>query len=144
MKRALAVLAMSASLTGCGFIASNAVRDQNTRPVPSDRLLAYQNRADGLALISVVREIGMEGGGCFFGLEIDHVLAARIDPGEIAYFYIKPGQRDFAVTRDPNGRALCGLDVGSPSRVKLNVGREAENRFAITTRIFRRPEVEPR
>lgn len=133
---------LAAGLSGCGFFASNNVREADAARVPADRLLAYQAPGDGLARITVVRETGFAGGGCYFGLEIDRVLAARFDTGELAQFFVKPGMREFAVVSDPQGRGLCGVE-GSPARTAIQVQPGTADRFAITTRIFRRPEVEP-
>lgn len=141
MRSALFLLAV-AVLSGCGSIATNRVSEAEARPIPADRLLAFQKPGEDLVKISVTRESGFLGGGCFFGLEIDRVLAARFDTSEIAWFHVATGEHEFAVTRDPQGRGLCGVNDMTPYREKLLVERGKPNRFAITFRVFRRPEVE--
>jgi len=142
MRTALPLI-LIALLSGCGSIATNHVSEADAKRVPAERLLALQQPGDNLVRFSVTRESGFQGGGCYVGLEIDRMLVARFDTSEIAWFHVSPGPHEFAVTRDPQGRGLCGLDDMTPSRETLRIEPGKANRFAITFRVFRRPEVEP-
>lgn len=47
------------------------------------------------------------GGGCYYALFINGTLSARFDVGEIARFYLEPGEILLRVGRDPQGRGIC-------------------------------------
>lgn len=81
----------------------------DVRQVPRDRLLAYQDKTEKTtASITVIRDSGFIGGGCFYALSIDGRLAARLDTAEMAKFYVEPGELLLKSSSDPEGKGLCG------------------------------------
>jgi len=94
------------ALTGC---ATTATRMDQTRPVTSDRILAYQlNDESHTSTITIIRDQGFIGGGCYIYLYIDGILAGKVDVGEIASFYVTPGEHLLKVTQD--GKGLCAVN----------------------------------
>jgi hypothetical protein len=93
---------------GC---ATTPIPSAQATPVPSERVLAFQNKSDSLngALI-LTRDVGFHGGGCFNAFWINGTLAARFGAGETATFFVEPGEHVLRVGRDPLGKGLCGTD----------------------------------
>lgn len=101
--RSIAVLLLM-SLAGC---ATTPVSVNKAKAVPLDRTLAFQDHAIGNGTLVVTRDKGFLGGGCYYGLYINNVLAARFDTSETAKFSIPPGEHLLKATRDPLGKSLC-------------------------------------
>lgn len=79
---------------------------------PPDRVLALQlATGDKTATLTVVRDEGFIGSGCYYAVHIDRVLVARLDVAEFARFYVEPGEIVLRAGRDPQGVGLCGLDL---------------------------------
>jgi len=82
----------------------------SSKPTPKERLLAYQNADDkSQTELIIIRDHGIAGSACYYAFFIDNVLAARMDVAERASFYLEPGKRSLKITRDPQGKGLCGL-----------------------------------
>src|SRR5471032_1498791 len=88
--RLIALVVPLLVLVGCS--STSADRDK-VKPVPADRLLAYQAPVDNAGEIVVNRDVGMIGGGCYVAISIDHTVAARIGIGEEAHFKVPAGTR---------------------------------------------------
>ncbi len=102
MLKFISITTILLTLTAC---ATTAVPQ-----TPSSRLLAFQEPTDKTrSSIIVNRDNGFLGGGCFYGVEINGKLAARLDVGEQARFYVEPGQIKIRAARDPLGIGLCAL-----------------------------------
>jgi len=77
-------------LAGCSSFRGNP---EDIKPVPEDRLLAFQEAQENGAQIVVNRDFGIMGGGCYVAIEVDRKVAARIGVGEVATFQVRPGTR---------------------------------------------------
>lgn len=98
--------AVCLALAAC---ATTPVPLAQARPVPQDRLYAFQKPAvQDSAVLLVIRDKGFLGGGCYYALYINNKLAARFETEEKARFYVKPGEVLLRYGRDPKGRSLCG------------------------------------
>jgi hypothetical protein len=98
-------------LVGC---ATQAPKQSQIKPVPTDRALAYQSASDGDATIIVTRDVGFTGGGCFAGLYLDGALVAKVDTGERASLYVPSGRHVIGTWNV--GKALCGYREGKDRR----------------------------
>lgn len=97
----------AAILLGCATTPESTI---NTKPVPKERLLAYQTETEETtAKITITRDKGNMGSGCYYALAINGDLAARLDPSERAIFFLKPGETLLRVGRDPMGKGLCSI-----------------------------------
>ena len=94
------------SLAGCSSFRGNP---EDIKPVPEDRLLAFQEEQENGAQIVVNRDFGMMGGGCYVAIEVDRKVAARIGVGEVATFQVPPGTRVVGITPDRMDNTLCGM-----------------------------------
>ncbi len=110
MKR-MALLLIAMLMAGC---ATHAPKPSEIRPVPADRLEAFQSPADGDATLVVTRDLGFMGGGCFLAVFIDGKEAARIDTGERATFHVPAGHHVLGTWNA--GKALCGYREGRDRR----------------------------
>lgn len=93
-------------LAGCSSFRGNP---EDIKPVPEDRLLAFQETQENGAQIVVNRDFGMMGGGCYVAIEVDRKVAARIGVGEVATFQVRPGTRVVGITPDRMDDTLCGM-----------------------------------
>lgn len=93
-------------LAGCSSFRGDP---ENIRPVPEDRLLAFQETQASGGQIVVTRDFGMMGGGCYVAIEVDHQVAARIGVGERATFQVPAGTRVVGITPDRMDDTLCGM-----------------------------------
>lgn len=104
---------------GCSFIAvllfagcaTTPLASSQAKPVPKERILAYQDSSESLnAALVLTRDVGLLGSGCFYAFWINGSLAARFGTGETATFFVEPGEHLLRVGRDPQGLGLCGVD----------------------------------
>ena len=112
MAKGLIAAALVCVLTGCATVET---RLPDAVPVPQERVLLAPTQGD--ASITVVRDTGFLGGGCFFALYVNKQLAARMGPEEKLTFAVQPGEVLLGVSRDPKGQALCSADT-DPTRVQ--------------------------
>jgi len=142
--RFLGISILAMFLVGCaGTIKTNQVSIQSAVPVPVERLFAFQQPAEGLVKITVTRDSGVFGSGCFLGLSIAGQLAARIDPNEKGEFFVPPGKVQMSATIDPQGKGLCGLEGFTAVVDENQVEPNGPNVFRISSRMYRRPRVIP-
>lgn len=107
MRYALVPISLSLALVGCAKL-STPTPVRNATPTPSERLLAFQDQArKDLSTIVVVRDEGFFGGRCFHGIWIDGVLAGKLEPAEIANFYVEPGEHTLTVGNVGSGNSAC-------------------------------------
>ena len=113
MKR-LAVIATAGILASC---VSYTEPPKATVPVPSERLLAFQDRTSNSAMMVITRDDGyMAGGGCYTAILIDGVVAGRLGIGERATFFLDPGRHVYGISGDPMGKGLCALRIAQPQK----------------------------
>lgn len=77
------------TLSGC---ATTAVQPGEAKPVPPERIFLYQNSASDGAKLTVVRDSGFLGGGCYYGFYINGKRAASLDAGEKVEFSLPAGE----------------------------------------------------
>lgn len=129
----LPTLLLALLLGGC---ATTPVPMSAAKQAPPDRVLAFQiTGGDKTATVTVIRDEGYIGSGCFYAVHIDKVLAARLDVAEYARFYVQPGEIVLRVGRDPQGAGLCGvqLDNWTQRETLLKPGEQKFFRLSIDT-----------
>lgn len=127
IKTAMA-LALAAAAAGC---ATTATPPGQASPVPFERVIAGD--VQGQARIVVVRDAGMLGGGCYYMLYVNSRAVARMGPNERITTGVPPGDLLLTVGRDPQGRALCGLEPGNKVQREFGIkaGETKHFRLAI-------------
>jgi hypothetical protein len=109
MIKTLTVVGLAVFLVGC---ATSPIPAEKAARVPSERVFKFQSKsASESGSILVTRDTGFMGAGCFLGLYIDGVLAAKFDPGESASFFVPVGERLVGVG-GASGAGLCALGDG--------------------------------
>ena len=94
-------------LSGC---ATTPIPISAAKQAPGDRVLAFNTySSDKTSTLTVIRDEGSLGSGCYLALYINKVLAARLGAGEFARFYLEPGEVLLRVGLDPQGKGLCAL-----------------------------------
>ena len=129
-------------LQGCGTIKTNQVTTSEASVVPADRVFSLQVQTEGTVPISVIRDTGHLGGGCYLAIEAYGKLVARLDTGETVRFFLVPGEHELTVASDPMGRGLCAVGFTSVTE-KHQIQKEGKNLFRLSSRMYRRPELEP-
>lgn len=107
MKAIYACVIALALLAGC---ASEPIPATTAKAAPSSRLLAFQERSIPTAgTLVITRDTGFGGSGCFYAVSINGTMAARLDVGETARFFVDSGEVLLRVGRDPQGKGFCAL-----------------------------------
>jgi len=107
----LLILACTMILAGC---AGTPPTYSSASIAAPDRTLAYQEKSsEDTSTLIVIRGYGYAGGACYIAVNINDVLAARLDLGESARFYVKPGEQTIELVVDPLGRGTCGFGQGT-------------------------------
>lgn len=94
-----------ALLAGCS---TSPVSPGEAKPVPKDRIVAFSAKPkEAYGTVVVTRDTGFLGGGCYVAVHIDGKLAARIDTGEVARFYLPTGDHLVGLGIDKQGGGMC-------------------------------------
>ena len=125
MLRIVIAAAFAAFVSGC---ATSPVSPSQAKPVPRERLFAFQEKLPkSTATISVTRDSGLLGSGCFLAFSLDGVRAGRFDPSENARFYVEPGEHLLSVRPDAEGSGLCHFAT-IQNNARETIMRENENK----------------
>lgn len=94
-----------ALLAGCS---TSPVSPAEAEPVPKGRIVAFSAKPkEAYGTVVVTRDIGFLGGGCYVAVHIDGKLAARIDTGEMARFYLPTGDHLVGLGIDKQVGGMC-------------------------------------
>jgi hypothetical protein len=124
-------------LAGCSSIPADSA---NVKQVPPERLLAFQQPVEGGGQITVNRDIGMIGGGCYLAVSIDRKVSARIGIGEEAHFQVPAGARIVGIGIDEQDDSLCSkgrlhrelsVELQSGATQYFHIVSEAKSGFGI-------------
>lgn len=100
------LLGLSIFLFNCTSVTKKDL--ETATSIPPERHLAFKEKTGVYnSKVTVIRQKNFFGGGCYYAIKIDDTLAARLDIGEKAEFWLKEGNRVFISARDPQGFFLC-------------------------------------
>ena len=143
-KSVIAMAFIVATTSGCTvFVRTNPVAVASASRIPPDRALMFQEKKPGSYLMTITRDEGFMGGGCFIGLEVDGKLSARFNPGDTASFYIPTATPAMQVVPDPLGQGLCGIGGWTPVPENYVLKANQDNLFRISLGAYRRPRLLP-
>ena len=133
MKRMCLLLLLMFFANGC---ATAPIPISEAKRVPPDRVLAFQTPlSDKAATLTMIRDEGFLGGGCYYAVSLNGILAARLGPAELVRFYMESGEILMRYGRDPQGRGLCapieGLDNWTQRETFLKSGEKKSFRLTI-------------
>lgn len=125
---ALTVLA----LAGC---ATKPVAPNLARDVPADRAITHQSPISGGGMITVVRDKGMTGSGCYAGVFVNGELAAKLGTAERVNIYLPVGRSILA--SHSVGAGLCGIELQKrgerATAVQITAGDSFTYRLALSS-----------
>jgi hypothetical protein len=104
MRKILTAIALI-SLAGC---ATSPVPNAQAVSAPADRLLAHQADLPGAGKITVIRDSGFLGRGCYATIFLNGDRAAKLNPKEKATFILPPGE--WVIGAALEGGGLCGAN----------------------------------
>ena len=107
MKKNLVVLLGAVALAGCAMPTKQPVASEITE-VPRERVERINEQVAPLGRISVTRDVGLLGSGCYLGLLVEGQPAAKLDPGERYSVELSAGRHLLTATF-VKGRGLCGI-----------------------------------
>lgn len=114
-------------LTACS---TTLVPPNEARQATQDRLFKYQETKPGLSKVTIIRDSGMIGGGCFATVFLNGEPAAKLDPKEKATFYLTPGE--WAIGASAEGKGLCNYG-GQRQERYINIPPHEERYLRIFT-----------
>jgi hypothetical protein len=127
-----------------GACSTTQVSPGSAENVPSEWLYGYQAKTEkSSAAIVVTRDSGRNGAGCPIGFLIDGKVAARIDPGQTARFYVEPREHILGIGPLPGGGIFCGVSAPDRREISTNIGPSEEKYFRISVRSGEDPALEP-
>ena len=130
--------------SGCTvFVRTNATPYADAKKLPIERLLAYTEKKEGFAKLTVTRDEGFMGSACYIGLVISGTLAARFDPGETAEFFLPSGTANMAVVPDPQATGVCSVGGWDPVPEQYIIKENMLNLYRISLGAYRRPRLLP-
>ncbi len=126
-------------LAGC----TSQVSLDNAKPVPQDRILSFAEYNPNYAKVEITRDSGILGSACYLTvITQDNKIIARFDTSEKATVYMPEGDWMLAVAPDPQGRGICDDALGFTPPFELkHISKDKPNRFRISSRMFRRPQL---
>ena len=129
LARSWPLMALATATVVLGGCATTPIASSNATQAPPDRLLAFQERGqDTNATLVITRDQGFLGSGCYYSVTLNGTVAARLDVGETARFYVIPGEILMRVGRDPVGKGLCGLGQDEWTQ-RETVVRQGETKY---------------
>lgn len=139
--RLLAVTTLALIVSACS---TTQIPASSAEKVPAEWLYAYQNKTDKTsASIVVTRDAGRNGAGCPIGFLIDGKVAARIDPGQTARFYVEPKEHILGIGPVAGGGLFCGVSAPDMREISASVAAAEEKNFRISIRSGEDPSLEP-
>ncbi|MBE7926948.1 3-isopropylmalate dehydratase [Pseudomonas saudiphocaensis] len=131
--RLIVALTAVLSLTACS---SWQPDPDEIKPIPAERVLAYQEPLENAGEVVVTRDFGLRGGGCYIAVMIDRELAARIHVGEVVRFQVPSGARIVSIGVDPLDDTLCSkLRLRREKLAQVEAGETLEYRVVVDNRI---------
>lgn len=119
-------------LAGC---ATRQVQPSAAHFVPAERAMALQTPVAGGGSITVVRDAGMTGSGCYAGLFVNGTLAAKLGTAEKVRLYLPAGRA--VVSAHSVGSGLCGIKMQArgerASEVNVAAGEDRFYRLALSS-----------
>jgi hypothetical protein len=114
-------------LTGCVVSPSSTelVTVFNSKPVPSDRIYAFNKSIDGPSgTIIVIRDSGLVLSPCYLNFDIEGKIAGRFGPEDRASFTVPARELVISVENDNSDTGMCWLvshsSVGIETVIKEN------------------------
>lgn len=104
MKRLLFAAAMLLFISGC---ATQSVKLSDAIPVPADRIYMADTKSEDFAEVTIIRDSGFIGSGCYASIFIDGELATKMSQTEKVSFRVKEGGHILGMTL--RGRGLCNF-----------------------------------
>lgn len=91
----------------CGCMPTKQAAPEQVRDAPVERIFAIAEQQEPTGTITVVRDVGFVGSGCFLGLMVDGKIAAHLEPAERVALQLSAGRHVLTATF-VQGRGLCG------------------------------------
>lgn len=108
---------------------------EDIKPVPAERLLGYQAALERGGQLSVKRDVGGMGGGCYVAVLVDRTVAARMGVGEQVRFQVPVGTRVLSIGIDKMDDTLCGMGrLRRELAVKVEPGSQQDFRIVSDNR----------
>lgn len=131
MHRIMLAVAAATLIASC---TSTPVDSTKAKAVPTQRLFAHQAEVESGAKLIITRDSGYwASGGCIAKVLIDGTKAARMDTGEVATFFVKPGRHFVGIDGDDEGSGLCAMQIGQQLKeITTEISAGEVQRFRIT------------
>ena len=124
MNRLMLLFAAAALVTGC---ATHPVASTDAKPVPADRIFAYQPSGNATSsTVLVTRDEGLQSKQCPLAFYVDGTLAAHLRTGEVATLEVPAGNHVLGAS--PAGKGLCSMVNEAAHRREVSVTTEPGSR----------------
>jgi hypothetical protein len=111
MRKCCCLLLMSFAFYGCARL-STPVPYSEAILTPNDRIYEFQKQNEkNISSVVLLRDEGFFGGKCYHGVWFDGKLAAKMEPGEKASFYLEPGEHILKIGNVGSGGTICDIQL---------------------------------
>lgn len=118
------ILMFGASLIGCS---SSSISVSKAKVAPQERIFKYQTQ--NVSTLTIVRDKGLVGSGCYASIFINGETSAKLKPGEKVTFFLNEGEWIVGTSIESSG--LCAFN---PSRIEREIRLKQDD--AKTYRVF--------
>lgn len=143
--RTVAFLLCALALSGC--MPTKQPPAAEVVPVPADRLFPIDFSNGHTGTVTITRDVGFVGSGCYLGVLVNGQMAAHLDPGERVTLELTATRHILTATWI-KGRGLCGVmsekSMAARRRsteILLGIGAIQHYRIYTTTEEY--PVIEP-
>ena len=100
---------------------------------PNARLMAFQAVSpDNTSTITLLRDTEIVGSACYLMVYVNATLAAKMDTGELAKFYIPPGPLFLWVGPEKKEKGFCQEGEGYSAQIDTTMKDHEEKNFRVT------------
>ena len=111
---------------------TDAVSSRNAKPVPKERLLAFQEpSAKRTFPVTVTRDVGMLGMACDLEFWVGDTKVAIFDQGETATFYVEPALVTFEANLDQQAKGGYCYWGSRPVYIQLEAARQDRTKASL-------------
>ncbi|EJP77028.1 TPA: hypothetical protein ACOENG_002424 [Stenotrophomonas maltophilia] len=146
MKKLLIPTLLIAGLSGC--MPTKQASPEQIKDAPTARIFPIGAQGEPTGTITVTRDVGFVGSGCYMGVMVDGKMAAHLDPAERLSLVLAEGRHVLTAT-PVQGRGLCGVlqsEKTNNSRrrsTEINVRAGATQAYRLYSSAEEFPVIEP-
>ncbi|MDR2958314.1 MAG: hypothetical protein LBV10_02120 [Stenotrophomonas sp.] len=146
MKPLLVPALLIAALSGC--MPTKQASPEQIKDAPAARIFPIDAQGEPTGTVTVTRDVGFVGSGCYLGVMVDGKMAAHLDPAERLSLALAEGRHVLTAT-PVQGRGLCDVLQSEKTNntrrrsTEINVRAGATQAYRLYSSAEEFPVIEP-